>query len=96
MRRKADGTITSIDSAPLNVSETQDLKGFYKRAWAELVARFAGIDEPYEPSLSSDIEFPTVYKDVRERTREQCLICAARFVPLAKKQADCYVAIDPL
>jgi adenylylsulfate kinase len=39
-------------SAPLEVCESRDVKGLYKRARAGEMQGFTGIDDPYEPPLN--------------------------------------------
>ncbi len=45
--------------APLEVCEQRDLKGIYRRARAGEMRGVTGIDDPYEPPLSPDVECRT-------------------------------------
>jgi bifunctional enzyme CysN/CysC len=55
-------------SAPLNVCETRDPKGLYKKARAGAIKHFTGIDDPYEPPLDPEIICETEHESVREST----------------------------
>lgn len=53
-------------STPLEVCETRDRKGLYKKARAGLIKNFTGIDDPYEPP-----ENPHITIDTTRSTPEQ-------------------------
>jgi len=44
---------------PLQICESRDVKGIYKKARQGLIKDFTGITSPYEPPLSPDIVFQT-------------------------------------
>ena len=46
-------------NAPLGVCEGRDVKGLYRKARSGEIASFTGIDDPYEPPLSPDVECRT-------------------------------------
>jgi adenylyl-sulfate kinase len=46
-------------STPLDVCESRDPKGLYKKARAGLIPKFTEIDSPYEPPLKTDVVVPT-------------------------------------
>lgn len=46
-------------STPLDVAESRDPKGLYRRARAGEIADFTGIDSPYEPPLYADLVLDT-------------------------------------
>jgi adenylylsulfate kinase len=46
-------------NAPLEVCEQRDPKGLYKRARAGEIANFTGLDDPYEPPESPEVECRT-------------------------------------
>ena len=46
-------------STPLATCEARDARGLYARARLGLVERFTGIDDPYEPPRSPDVEIDT-------------------------------------
>ena len=45
--------------APLDVAESRDPKGLYKRARAGEIQNFTGIDSPYEPPVSPELRLDT-------------------------------------
>jgi adenylyl-sulfate kinase len=53
-------------STPLEVCESRDVKGLYKKARAGLIPKFTGIDSPYEPPLNPEISIPTEQFTVEE------------------------------
>lgn len=54
---KKEGNIIEIYvNAPLEVCESRDVKGLYKKARAGEIKNFTGIDDPYEPPLHPDVE----------------------------------------
>lgn len=55
-------------SASLNVCETRDPKGLYKKARAGTIKCFTGIDDPYELPLNPEIVCDTEHESVREST----------------------------
>ena len=46
-------------NAPLDVCEQRDVKGLYRRARAGEIKAFTGIDDPYEPPHSPEVECRT-------------------------------------
>ena len=60
-------------STPLEVCESRDVKGLYKKARAGLIPKFTGIDSPYEPPLNPEVLIPTellTVEDAVERVYE--------------------------
>jgi adenylylsulfate kinase len=53
-------------NSPLEVCEQRDVKGLYKKARAGLIQNFTGIDDPYEPPPTPDIECKTDEEDFVE------------------------------
>jgi len=53
-------------NAPLSVCETRDPKGLYRRARAGEIPGFTGIDDPYEPPESPEVECRTDQETVVE------------------------------
>jgi bifunctional enzyme CysN/CysC len=45
---------------PLDVAEARDVKGLYKKARSGALKNFTGIDSPYEPPISAEIQVNTV------------------------------------
>jgi adenylylsulfate kinase len=52
--------------APLDVCESRDPKGLYRKARSGAVSQFTGIDDPYEPPLDPDIHCRTALESVNE------------------------------
>jgi len=63
MVAEVGGFIEVYVSTPLIVCETRDRKGLYKKAREGLIQQFTGINDPYEPPLSPDIEINTAMLD---------------------------------
>ena len=55
----ADDFIEIYINAPLEVCETRDVKGLYKKARDGEIKNFTGIDSPYEAPISAAIEIKT-------------------------------------
>ncbi len=53
-------------NTPIEVCESRDPKGLYKRARAGEIKGFTGIDDPYEAPESPEIELKTDQKSVEE------------------------------
>ena len=52
--------------APLEIAESRDVKGLYKKARSGVLKNFTGIDSPYEEPSNPDIKI-----DTTELTAEQ-------------------------
>lgn len=55
----ADDFIEVFINTPLEVCESRDVKGLYKKARKGEIKGFTGIDAPYEAPLQADIEIKT-------------------------------------
>lgn len=53
-------------NTPLEVCETRDPKGLYKKARAGKIKNFTGLDSPYEPPENADIVLPGAEKSPEE------------------------------
>ncbi len=53
-------------NAPLQVCEQRDQKGLYEKARMGLIRDFTGIDSPFEPPVSPDIEIRTDKLDIQD------------------------------
>jgi adenylyl-sulfate kinase len=53
-------------NAPLDVCEQRDVKGLYARARAGQLRSFTGIDDPYEPPLTPELECCTDLETVEQ------------------------------
>ncbi|MCQ8184742.1 sulfate adenylyltransferase subunit CysN [Parvularcula maris] len=58
--RMEDGEFIEVYvSTPLEVAEQRDVKGLYKKARKGEIKNFTGIDSPYEPPVSPEIDIDT-------------------------------------
>ena len=55
-------------NTPLEICESRDVKGLYKKARAGEIKGFTGIDSPYEAPLSSNLEIKTANHTIEEST----------------------------
>jgi len=53
-------------STPLDTCEQRDPKGLYKKARSGMISSFTGIDSPYEPPISPEVEIPSQYLCIEE------------------------------
>lgn len=53
-------------SAPLEVCESRDVKGLYKKARAGEIKQFTGIDDPYEPPANPEVNCETHKETLEE------------------------------
>jgi len=65
---------------PINVAETRDPKGLYKKARRGELKNFTGIDSPYEAP-----ESPEIYIDTTKHTAEQSAEAIVEALQLAGK-----------
>jgi len=63
---------------PIEVCESRDVKGLYRRARAGEVKNFTGISSPYEPPERSDLVFDTGFESLES--------CADRVIALLQKR----------
>jgi adenylylsulfate kinase-like enzyme len=57
-------------NAPLSVCEERDVKGLYRKARSGEIVGFTGIDEPYEPPQTPEIECRTVRETIAESAQK--------------------------
>jgi bifunctional enzyme CysN/CysC len=57
-------------NAPLQICEQRDPKGLYKRARCGEIVGFTGVDDPYEPPLTPEVECLTDKESVRACTEK--------------------------
>jgi adenylylsulfate kinase len=72
-------------SAPLEICESRDVKGLYKRARAGEIKQFTGIDDPYEPPLNPEVNCETHRETLEESVSKV----------IAKLEELGYLAIAP-
>lgn len=53
-------------NAPLDVCEQRDVKGLYKKARSGEINNFTGVDDPYEPPLTHEVECWTNQESINE------------------------------
>jgi len=63
-----NGFIEVFVDAPLEVCESRDVKGMYKKARAGLIKNFTGVDDPYEPPESPEVHVETHKYDPEKST----------------------------
>lgn len=68
LRRVVSNYLEVFVNAPLAVCEQRDPKGLYKRARSKSLKNFTGIDDPYEPPLSAEVECLTECESVTAST----------------------------
>jgi adenylyl-sulfate kinase len=66
VRRRCGRFLEVYVNAPLAVCEHRDVKGMYRKARRGELAGFTGIDDPYEPPLSAEVECHTDRESVAE------------------------------
>jgi bifunctional enzyme CysN/CysC len=57
-------------NAPIGTCEKRDVKGLYRRARAGEIPGFTGIDDPYEPPLSPEVECRTDRETIAESAQK--------------------------
>ena len=66
-----DGEFIEIHvDTPLEVAETRDVKGLYKKARAGEIKNFTGISSPYEPPENPELRIDTVDRSPEEAAEE--------------------------
>ena len=64
-----DRFIEVFVNTPLDECERRDVKGMYRKARLGQLKNFTGIDDPYEPPVSAEIELDTVSHTAEENAR---------------------------
>jgi adenylyl-sulfate kinase len=68
VRKRIGNFLEVYVSAPLKVCEQRDLKGIYRRARAGEIRGVTGIDDPYEPPLTPEVECHSDSETLAEST----------------------------
>lgn len=55
-------------NTPFEICESRDVKGLYKKARAGEIKGFTGIDSPYEPPISPNLEIKTANNTIEDST----------------------------
>jgi bifunctional enzyme CysN/CysC len=79
-------------NAPLRTCEERDVKGLYRKARSGEIPGFTGIDDPYEPPLSPEVECRTDLETIAESAEKIVDAVEAR---LSESQGD-YLPDSPL
>ena len=66
VRRRVGNFVEVYVNAPLDVCEQRDQKGLYQRARAGQLSGFTGVNDPYEPPLSPEVECRTDRESIAE------------------------------
>jgi len=65
----ADRFVEVFVNTPLEECERRDVKGMYQKARRGELKNFTGIDDPYEPPVSPELELDTVNHSAEENAR---------------------------
>jgi len=66
VRQKIGNFVEVYVNTPLEICEKRDVKGLYKKARAGEIKNFTGIDDPYEPPLTPELECRTDLQSLEE------------------------------
>lgn len=66
VRQKIGNFVEIYVNTPLEICEKRDVKGLYKKARAGEIKNFTGIDDPYEPPLTPELECRTDLQSLEE------------------------------
>jgi bifunctional enzyme CysN/CysC len=66
LRGRSPNFLEVYVNAPLNVCEGRDVKGLYRKARSGEIPRFTGVNDPYEPPLSPEVECRTDLETIAE------------------------------
>ncbi len=66
LRTRISNFLEVYVNAPITTCEERDVKGLYRKARSGEIPRFTGINDPYEPPLSPDVECRTDLETVSE------------------------------
>lgn len=96
LRTVVSNFIEVFVNAPLAVCEQRDPKGLYKRARKQEIKNFTGIDDPYEPPFSPEVECPTEHESITAST-SKVVSAVTKFFARSNRQLpvmDSHVAFD--
>ncbi|MEH2319342.1 adenylyl-sulfate kinase [Nostoc sp.] len=68
VRQRIGNFVEVYVNSPLEICEERDVKGLYKKARNGDIKHFTGIDDPYEPPISPEIECRTDQESIAEST----------------------------
>jgi adenylyl-sulfate kinase len=85
LRSRCSNFLEVYVNASLKVCEERDVKGLYRKARSGEIPCFTGIDDPYEPPLSPDVECRTDRETIAESAEK---IVDAIEVRLSRRATD--------
>lgn len=56
--------------APLEVAESRDVKGLYKKARAGIIKQFTGVSDPYEVPTNPEVVVKTATESVEQSVQK--------------------------
>lgn len=74
--------------SPIEVCESRDVKGLYRKARAGQIAEFTGISSPYEAPENPDLVVPTGTAEVNECVQQVTRLLIQRGIVLSRDAAD--------
>ncbi|HMV22216.1 MAG: adenylyl-sulfate kinase [Betaproteobacteria bacterium] len=77
----SDNFVEVFVSCPLDVCETRDVKGMYRRARAGEIAEFTGISAPYEAPESPDLVLETGRESIGDSVERMLSLILPRLSP---------------
>ncbi len=77
----SDNFVEVFVSCPLDVCETRDVKGMYRRARAGEIAEFTGISAPYEAPESPDLVLKTGRESIGDSVERMLSLILPRLSP---------------
>lgn len=75
----ADRFVEVFVNTPIEECERRDVKGMYKKARRGELKNFTGIDDPYEPPVSAELELDTINHTAEENARRLIAYLKERF-----------------
>ena len=70
LKKEIDNFLEIFVSAPIEICESRDPKGLYKKARAGEIKNFTGVDDPYEPPVNPEITIETHLVSSQEASRQ--------------------------
>jgi adenylylsulfate kinase-like enzyme len=81
MRQRIGTFLEVYVNAPLGVCEQRDVKGIYRRVRAGEIHNVSGVDDPYEPPESPEVECRTDREQLEECTEKVLRAVEDRLTP---------------
>ena len=87
-RNQLDAFVEIYVNAPLEVCESRDVKGLYRRARAGTLIGLTGLDDPYEPPIAPEVECRTDLETIEESIEKILRHITPLIGPLLTAQGD--------